>query len=47
MLFLAIIGLAVPTVLSHTALRTTSYLLEDQAKIQLLSDVLAFLLLSA
>jgi Ca2+:H+ antiporter len=48
MLFLAIIGLAVPTILSHTVLRTTtSYLLENQAKIQLLSDILAFLLLSA
>ena len=47
MLFLAIIGLAVPTILSHTVLRTTSYLIENQAKIQLLSDVLAFLLLSA
>jgi Ca2+:H+ antiporter len=49
MLFLAIIGLAVPTILSHTVLRTTttSYLSENQAKIQLLSDILAFLLLSA
>jgi Ca2+:H+ antiporter len=49
MLFLAIIGLAVPTLLSHTVLgtTTTSYLLENQAKLQLLSDILAFLLLSA
>jgi Ca2+:H+ antiporter len=49
MLFLAIIGLAVPTILSNTVLRTTAttYVLENQAKIQLLSDILAFLLLSA
>ena len=56
MLFLAIIGLAVPTILSNTVLRTTSTttmtitasdLQDHQAKIQLLSDILAFLLLSA
>ena len=56
MLFLAIIGLAVPTILSNTELRTTatttttitaSKQLDNQTRIQLLSDILAFLLLSA
>ena len=56
MLFLAIIGLAVPTILSNTVLRTTATTtttitspeqLDNQARIQLLSDILAFLLLSA
>jgi Ca2+:H+ antiporter len=56
MLFLAIIGLAVPTILSNTVLRTTTTTtttitspeqLDNQARIQLLSDILAFLLLSA
>ena len=44
MLFLAIIGLAVPTVLSSTVLKTVN--IENQSKIQILSDILALLLLA-
>jgi Ca2+:H+ antiporter len=51
MLFLAIIGLAVPTILSNTVLKPTAITLEiahdHQAKIQILSDIVALLLLSA
>jgi Ca2+:H+ antiporter len=43
MIFLAIIGLAVPTVLSSTILNPTEF--ENQLKIQFLSDALAILLL--
>jgi Ca2+:H+ antiporter len=41
MLFLAIIGLAIPTILANTVLST----LESQEQVQLLSDALAFILL--
>jgi Ca2+:H+ antiporter len=41
MLFLAIIGLAVPTILASTILSP----LENQGRVQLLSDVLAFILM--
>ena len=41
--FLAIIGLAIPTVLSSTVLKPVD--IENQIKIEFLSDVLAFLLL--
>ena len=44
MIFLAIIGLAIPTVLSTTILKPVEF--ENQLKIQFLSDVLAILLLS-
>ena len=44
MLFLAIIGLAVPTILSSTVLKTVN--IENQSKIQILSDILALLLLA-
>jgi len=44
MIFLAIIGLAIPTVLSTTILKPVE--LENQLKIQFLSDILAILLLS-
>jgi len=44
MLFLAIIGLAVPTILSSTALAPVD--VENQTNIQILSDALAFLLLA-
>ncbi|MFB5599662.1 MAG: calcium/proton exchanger [Nitrososphaeraceae archaeon] len=43
MIFLAIIGLTIPTILSHTVLVPES--IENQIKIQFLSDALAFLLL--
>jgi Ca2+:H+ antiporter len=43
MIFLAIIGLAIPTVLSSTVLKPVD--IENQIKIQFLSDALAFLLL--
>jgi Ca2+:H+ antiporter len=47
MLFLAIIGLAVPTILSITVLNPTTEisLVEGQRNIQFISDVLAFVLL--
>src|SRR5712691_7938164 len=46
MLFLAIIGLAVPTILAITVLKpTTEVSLANQGNIQLISDVLAFVLL--
>jgi len=46
MLFLAIIGLAVPTILAITVLKpTTEVGLANQGNIQLISDVLAFVLL--
>src|SRR5688572_32264759 len=44
MIFLAIIGLAIPTVLSTTILKPVEF--ENQLKIQFLSDALAILLLS-
>lgn len=44
MIFLAIIGLAIPTVLSSTILKPAE--IENQLKIQFLSDALAILLLS-
>lgn len=44
MIFLAIIGLAIPTVLSSTILKPTE--IENQLKIQFLSDALAIILLS-
>ena len=44
MIFLAIIGLAIPTILSSTILNPTEF--ENQLKIQFLSDALAVLLLS-
>jgi Ca2+:H+ antiporter len=44
MIFLAIIGLAIPTVLSSTLLKPTE--IENQLKIQFLSDALAIILLS-
>ena len=44
MLFLAIIGLSVPTILFSTVLKPVD--VESQIKIQILSDVLAFLLLA-
>lgn len=44
MLFLAVIGLAVPTVLAATTLKTVD--MNNQIKIQFLSDSLAFLLLA-
>jgi Ca2+:H+ antiporter len=51
MLFLAIIGLAVPTILSNTVLKPTAAMIaiadDHQAKIQVLSDIVALLLLSA
>ena len=51
MLFLAIIGLAVPTILSNTVLKPTAGMIaitvDHQAKIQVLSDIVALLLLSA
>jgi Ca2+:H+ antiporter len=43
MIFLAIIGLAIPTVLSSTVLKPVD--IENQNKIEFLSDALAFLLL--
>jgi Ca2+:H+ antiporter len=43
MIFLAIIGLAIPTILSSTILNPTEF--ENQLKIQFLSDALAVLLL--
>jgi Ca2+:H+ antiporter len=43
MIFLAIIGLAIPTVLSSTVLKPVD--IENQIKIEFLSDALAFLLL--
>jgi Ca2+:H+ antiporter len=43
MIFLAIIGLAIPTVLSSTVLKPVD--VENQIKIEFLSDALAFLLL--
>ena len=45
MLFLAIIGLAVPTIIATTALNRTNQI-GDQEKIQFLSDSLAFILLA-
>lgn len=44
MIFLAIIGLAIPTILSSTILKPVEF--ENQLKIQFLSDALAILLLS-
>ena len=44
MLFLAVIGLAVPTVLAATTLKPLD--VNNQIKIQFLSDSLAFLLLA-
>jgi Ca2+:H+ antiporter len=44
MLFLAVIGLAIPTVLATTALKPVDT--SDQTKIQFLSDAIAFLLLA-
>lgn len=44
MLFLAVIGLAIPTVLATTALKPVDT--SDQLKIQFLSDAIAFLLLA-
>ena len=44
MIFLAIIGLAIPTVLSTTILKPVEF--ENQLKIQFLSDALAIILLS-
>ena len=44
MLFLAVIGLAVPTVLAATVLKPVD--MNNQIKIQFLSDSLAFLLLA-
>jgi Ca2+:H+ antiporter len=44
MIFLAIIGLAIPTVLSSTILKPSE--IENQLKIQFLSDALAIILLS-
>ena len=44
MIFLAIIGLAIPTVLSSTILKPAE--IENQLKIQFLSDALAIILLS-
>jgi Ca2+:H+ antiporter len=47
MLFLAVIGLAVPTILSITVLNPMTHinLVEEQRNIQFISDVLAFVLL--
>src|SRR5919107_5632235 len=47
MLFLAIIGLAIPTILVNTLnADSTNTSIENQSNIQLLSDILAFLLLA-